>query len=91
MSLRADVEWPISIVLSKGALLRYQFLFRHLFFCRHVEQRLTEAWTAHQQCKELELREQLALSWALRHRMLHFIRNLVYYMQVEVIEPRWHA
>lgn len=82
--------WPLSIVLSRKAITKYQLLFRHLFFCRHVERRLGASWMAHQSCKELNLRTQLATSYALRQRMLHFIQNLVHYMTFEVVEPRWH-
>ena len=32
----------------------------------------------------------LAPTYTLRHRMLHFIQNLLYYMMVEVLEPRHH-
>lgn len=30
------------------------------------------------------------IGYALRQRMLHFLQNLLYYMQVEVIEPHYH-
>lgn len=28
-------------------------------------------------------------AFALRHRMLHFIQNLLYYITIEVLEPSW--
>lgn len=84
------VEWPLNIVLSQQVLYKYQLLFRHLFYCKHVERRLCRAWTAHQECKELNLRGALSRSYAARQRMLHFMQNLVYYMTFEVIEPHWH-
>lgn len=30
-------------------------------------------------------------AFALRHRMLHFIQNLLYYITVEVLEPSWQV
>lgn len=30
-------------------------------------------------------------AFALRHRMLHFIQNLLYYITVEVLEPSWQT
>lgn len=89
-SLDYKVEWPLSIVLSRGALSRYQMLFQHLFFCKHVERRLCNTWLSQQATKELRLGDLFAQWHGLRHRMLHFMQNLTYYMMTEVLEPRWH-
>jgi gamma-tubulin complex component 2 len=83
------VPWPVSLVVSGESLDKYQMLFRHIFACKHVERKLSQAWTALQACKELSLRRELAMAHTLRGRMHHFVRNLVYYMTVEAIEPRW--
>jgi gamma-tubulin complex component 2 len=72
--LDVPVSWPLSLVLSPSAMLKYQLLFRHLFFCRYVERSVCGAWVAHQACKELELRATLALSFTLRQKMLHFLQ-----------------
>eukprot|EP01138_Halocafeteria_seosinensis_P014691 gb/GECG01014996.1/.p1 GENE.gb/GECG01014996.1/~~gb/GECG01014996.1/.p1 ORF type:complete len:1355 (+),score=181.62 gb/GECG01014996.1/:1-4065(+) len=90
LTLDYIIDWPLNIVLSRGALVKYQLLFRHLFYCKHVERRLCRAWTAHQECKELNLRGALSRSYLARQRMLHFMQNLIYYMTFEVIEPQWH-
>lgn len=73
--LDVRVSWPLTLILSPAAMLRYQLLFRHLFFCRYVERSVGGAWVAHQACKELELRATLALSFTLRQKMLHFLRT----------------
>lgn len=87
-----SVPWPASLVLSKHAITKYQLLFRHLFFVRHVERSVTTSWSSHQSCKELGIavRSLLSLSFGLRQRMLHFLHNISYFITVEVIEPRWH-
>lgn len=89
-SLDYKVEWPLSLVFSKRELTKYQLLFRHLFFCKHVERQLCITWQAFQRTKELDLRRTLSAWQVLRQRMLHFMQNLVYYMMNEVLEPRWH-
>ncbi len=33
------VEWPVSLILSKKALTKYQLIFRHLFHIKHVRLR----------------------------------------------------
>lgn len=88
LSLR--VPWPASLVLHAGAMSKYQLLFRHLFFVRHVQRCLAASWQAQQSCKHLALRSVLIRSCALRQRMLHFMHNLMHYMTSEVLEPRWH-
>ncbi|GAB9466560.1 hypothetical protein Gpo141_00003931 [Globisporangium polare] len=90
-TLDYKVKWPLALVVSCGALTKYQMIFRHLFFCKHVERRLCDAWLNHQTTKELSLRSDLGPSFCLRQRMLHFQQNFVYYMMFEVISPRWHA
>lgn len=32
-----DVQWPVSLIISRRSLKRYQILFRFLFQCRLVE------------------------------------------------------
>ncbi|KAH9089812.1 hypothetical protein LEN26_018985 [Aphanomyces euteiches] len=91
LTLDYKVKWPLSLVISSGALNKYQMIFRHLFFCKHVERRLCDAWRNHQATKELSLRATLTKSYCLRQRMLHFQQNFVYYMMFEVISPRWHS
>ena len=39
-----DVQWPISLILNRKSLAMYQMLFRHLFYCKHVEKLLSNVW-----------------------------------------------
>ena len=89
-TLDIRVRYPLSIVLSRQALTKYQLIFRHLFFCKHVERQLCSTWLSHQATKELDLRSTLGPDYCLRQRMLHFLQNFEYYMMFEVLEPRWH-
>eukprot|EP00750_Incisomonas_marina_P030421 INCI7499.3.p1 GENE.INCI7499.3~~INCI7499.3.p1 ORF type:complete len:369 (-),score=68.23 INCI7499.3:145-1251(-) len=90
-SLGYQVDWPLSLIISRQALIKYQILFRHLFFCKHVEKLLCSTWQEQQVTKELDLGRAMGRSYALRQRMLHFVQNLIYYITVEVLEPRWHS
>ena len=87
----SKVDWPLSLIISRQALIKYQILFRHLFFCKHVEKLLCSTWQEQQVTKELDLGRAMGRSYALRQRMLHFVQNLIYYITVEVLEPRWHS
>lgn len=84
------VGWPVSIVLSRRAITKYQLLSRLLYFSKHVERRVLSCWQDHQSTKNLNVRGELGTPYCLRHRMLHFLQNFVYYMTVEVISPRSH-
>ncbi|XP_065054316.1 gamma-tubulin complex component 2-like isoform X2 [Rhopilema esculentum] len=89
-SLDYVVKWPLSLILSKKALTKYQMLFRHLFYSKHVERQLCSLWTINKGVKQ----QGKSTSWFstaldLRQRMIHFVQNLEYYMMFEVIEPNW--
>ena len=42
------VTWPVSLVLSRNAIVKYQLIFRHLFHCKHVERQLSTSWLSQQ-------------------------------------------
>jgi hypothetical protein len=94
LQLDYQVAWPASIVFSRRAITKYQLLSRLLYFSKHVERRLLHAWQGQQASRTVSraqhspLQMILRLSYTLRHRMLHFIQNFVYYMTLEVIHPR---
>ncbi|XP_022084041.1 gamma-tubulin complex component 2-like [Acanthaster planci] len=85
------VRWPESLILSRKALTRYQILFRHLYYCKHVERILCNLWVLNKAAKQYTLHSSkwYAAAFALRQRMLHLVQNLQYYMMFEVIEPNW--
>ena len=58
---------------------------------KYVEQKLGEVWKNDQSLKELQVASKLASGYHIRHKMLHFCKNCIYYMTVEVLEPKWHT
>lgn len=86
-----EVKWPVSLVLNRKAIACYQMIFRHLFYCKHVERLLCRIWICNKVAKSFALRaaKTYASAFALRQRMLNCVQNLEYYMMVEVIEPNW--
>lgn len=91
-TLDYEVQWPLSLILSKKALTKYQMLFRHLFYAKHVERLLCHLWASNKQSKKdmLHKRSWYSIAFALRQRMIHLVQNFEYYMMFEVIEPNWH-
>jgi gamma-tubulin complex component 2 len=102
-SLDYDVKWPISLVINRNCLTRYQMLFRFLFYIKYIERLLCNVWRAHKnggrrrrrvggggrERKNILTKPNGAAY--LRHKMLHFVQNLLYYMSFEVIESHWHT
>lgn len=92
------VPFPLSLVISRVTLTRYQLLFRYLLSLRHLETLLISSWTEHS--KEMTWRRRSGSpkielwkrrAWTLRARMLVFVQQLLYYCTAEVIEPNWQA
>ncbi|PNJ30102.1 TUBGCP2 isoform 2 [Pongo abelii] len=86
------VKWPLSLIINRKALTRYQMLFRHMFYCKHVERQLCSVWISNKTAKQHSLpsAQWFAGAFTLRQRMLNFVQNIQYYMMFEVMEPTWH-
>ncbi|GJV62792.1 gamma-tubulin complex component 2 [Tanacetum coccineum] len=91
-SVNYKVQWPLSLVISKKALTKYQLIFRFLFHCKHVHRQLCAAWQVHQGARARD-RHGTAISTSsiLCRNMLKFINSLLHYLTFEVLEPNWHV
>jgi len=47
LTLNYKVQWPLTLVISKKAINKYQLIFRHLLFQKYVETSLEKAWSIH--------------------------------------------
>ncbi|XP_015121074.1 gamma-tubulin complex component 2 isoform X1 [Diachasma alloeum] len=90
-SFNYDVKWPVSLIINKRAIACYQMLFRHLFYCKHIERLLCRVWMSNKIAKTFTHDVAMAYrqAFSLRQRMLDCVQHLEYYMMVEVIEPNW--
>lgn len=91
LSFSYEVRWPLSLILNRKSLACYQMIFRHLFYCKHVERMICQVWRSNKVAKKFPFpsANQYRPAFALRQRMLHCVQNLEYHMMVEVIEPHW--
>ncbi|XP_047338918.1 gamma-tubulin complex component 2 [Impatiens glandulifera] len=90
--LSYKVHWPLSLVISRKALTKYQLIFRLIFHCKHVDRQLCGAWQAHQGVRALNIKgTAISRSSLLCRSMLKFINSLLHYLTFEVIEPNWHV
>ncbi|KAL2249191.1 gamma-tubulin complex component 2 [Sesamum indicum] len=91
-SLSFKVRWPLSLVISRKALTKYQLIFRFLFHCKHVNRQLCAAWQLHQGLRRLDMQGiAISVSSLLCRNMLKFVNSLLHYLTFEVIEPNWHV
>jgi gamma-tubulin complex component 2 len=80
LELDYSVPFPLSLVISRKTVLRYQLIFRHLLSLRHLEtllvtswadQNKTTSWRHKSSDRRLEIWKRRA--WNLRAKMLVFI------------------
>ncbi|KAL2200414.1 Spc98 family-domain-containing protein [Corynascus similis CBS 632.67] len=99
-SLQLDyaVPFPVSLVISRKTIWRYQALFRYLLSLRYLESQLSTTWQTHTRgfvwsyrssARSLETWKRRV--WTLRARMLVFVQQLLYFCTAEVIEPNWQS
>jgi gamma-tubulin complex component 2 len=92
------VPFPLSLVVSRVTLTRYQLLFRYILSLRHLEQLLVSSWVDHSKVtswrhksSDRRIEDWKRRAWCLRSRMLCFVQQLLYFCTNEVIEPNWTA
>ncbi|KAF0466406.1 Spc98 family-domain-containing protein [Gigaspora margarita] len=96
LTLDYTVTFPLSLVISRKALTKYQLLFRHLLHLKYVEQLLCNTWTEHSKSfywrrgsGHPTIEAWKSRVFALRQNMLVFIQQFAYYITNEVLEPQW--
>ncbi|PFH59581.1 hypothetical protein XA68_12125 [Ophiocordyceps unilateralis] len=97
LQLDYSVPFPVSLVISRKTVWRYQALFRYLVSLRYLESQLSTTWQTQTRALSwahrgrngaLEMWKRRA--WTLRARMLVFVQQLLYYCTAEVMEPNWN-
>ncbi|EJD47788.1 Spc97/Spc98 [Auricularia subglabra TFB-10046 SS5] len=97
LTLDYAVKFPLSLVLSRKTILRYQLLFRFLLHLKHVELALGAMWTEHTQPvwrargAPDDLERWRRRVFVLRARMLAFVQQILAFATSEVLEPHWRA
>ncbi|KAI0971370.1 Spc98 family-domain-containing protein [Xylaria arbuscula] len=93
-----QVPFPVSLVISRKTVWRYQAVFRYLLSLKYLESQLSTAWQTHNTgivwshkslTRKLEIWKRRV--WTLRARMVVFVQQVLYFCTLEVIEPNWHS
>lgn len=96
LTLDYAVKFPLSLVISRKTILRYQLLFRHLLQLKLLERALADTWTEHTKAslwrtrsRYPELEQWKGRVFALRARMFAFVQQMYSFAVGEVLEPNW--
>lgn len=96
LELDFTVPFPLSLIISRKTVLRYQLIFRYTLALRHLETSLIDSWAEHNKAiswthkssnRRVEIWKRRA--WNLRSRMLVFVQQMLFYATAEVMEPNW--
>ncbi|CAJ0828336.1 12483_t:CDS:10 [Entrophospora sp. SA101] len=84
------VPFPLSLVISRKSLTKYQLLFRHLFYLKHAEQLLYNTWKEHTKSYYWKhgsghpsIEGWKGQLYALRQKMIVFVQQFIYYVTSE--------
>jgi gamma-tubulin complex component 2 len=96
LQLDYSVPFPVSLVISRKTIWRYQVLFRFLLSLRYLERQLLGSWQSQNtnvawshKTSDREVEFWKRRTFILRARMLSFVQQLIYFCTSEVIEPNW--
>ena len=96
LELDYSIPFPLSLIVSRKTVLRYQLIFRYTLALRHLESLLVDCWQEHSKGKswinkssDRRIESWKRRAWTLRARMLVFVQQMLFFATAEVIEPNW--
>jgi len=96
LELDYAVPFPLSLIISRKTVKRYQVIFRYTLALRHLETLLVDCWSEHSKVKswthkssDMRIEAWKRRAWTLRARMLVFVQQMLFFATAEVIEPNW--
>ncbi|KAL5701301.1 Gamma-tubulin complex component 4 [Ranunculus cassubicifolius] len=107
IALEYSVDWPLQLFFTQEVLSKYLRVFQYLLRLKRTQMELEKSWAAvmHQDhtdfanhrhdrmnCSISQQRRQgIRPMWRVREHMAFLIRNLQFYIQVDVIESQWNV
>ncbi|KAG8897942.1 hypothetical protein FRB99_007776 [Tulasnella sp. 403] len=95
LALDYNVKFPLSLVISRKAILHYQLLFRFLLQLKNTEQALTDMWMEHKappwssRSAHADLERWKMSVVLLRSQMLAFVQTILGYATSSILEATW--
>uniref|UniRef100_A0A5B7C4N5 Gamma-tubulin complex component n=1 Tax=Davidia involucrata TaxID=16924 RepID=A0A5B7C4N5_DAVIN len=107
IALEYSVDWPLQLFFTQEVLSKYCRIFQYLLRLKRTQMELEKSWASvmHQDhtdfakhrndrmnCPIAQQRRQgFRPMWRVREHMAFLIRNLQFYIQVDVIESQWNV
>ncbi|ODO09771.1 hypothetical protein I350_01988 [Cryptococcus amylolentus CBS 6273] len=92
-----SVKFPLSLVISRKTIARYQLIFRFLLHLHHLESSLSAMWLEHKapawrnNSGNDDIERWKMRIFSLRTRMAAFVRQVLAFATGEVLDPNWKA
>ncbi|WVQ72425.1 hypothetical protein IAR50_001977 [Cryptococcus sp. DSM 104548] len=92
-----SVKFPLSLVISRKTIARYQLIFRFLLHLHHLESSLSAMWLEHKapawrnNSGNEDIERWKMRIFSLRTRMAAFVRQVLAFATGEVLDPNWKA
>ncbi|KAK3020859.1 hypothetical protein RJ639_045541 [Escallonia herrerae] len=107
IALEYFVDWPLQLFFTQEVLSRYCRIFQYLLRLKRTQMELEKSWASvmHQGHSDFakrrndrmdysvsqQRRQRFRPMWRVREHMAFLIRNLQFYIQVDVIESQWNV
>lgn len=89
------MQFPLSLVISRKAITRYQLIFRFLLSLRYLEFSLANMWSEHKasnwrkSTKSPDMERWKRHIFVLRAQMLQWVQHMLGFVTGDVLETRW--
>ncbi|KAL9247154.1 hypothetical protein vseg_020617 [Gypsophila vaccaria] len=106
ITLEYSIDWPLQLFFSQEVLSKYRRVFQYLLKLKRTQMELEKSWASvmHQDHSDFaerrndpakgstlqQRRQRFRPMWRVREHMAFLIRNLQFYIQVDVIESQWN-
>ncbi|MED6121398.1 Gamma-tubulin complex component 4 [Stylosanthes scabra] len=106
LALEYSVDWPLHLFFTQEVLSKYLRVFQYLLRLKRTQMELEKLWASvmHQYHRDFAKRKKDRTKsptaqqipqgsrpmWRVREHMAFLIRNLQFYIQVDVIESQWN-
>ncbi|KAL6515969.1 Gamma-tubulin complex component 4 [Orobanche gracilis] len=107
IALEYSVDWPLHLFFTQEVLSKYLRIFQYLLRLKRSQMELEKSWASsmHQDHSDFakrhnkstqsstsqQRRQRFRPMWRVREHMAFLIRNLQFYIQVDVIESQWNV
>ncbi|XP_059625659.1 gamma-tubulin complex component 4 homolog [Cornus florida] len=107
IALEYSVDWPLHLFFTQEVLSKYRRIFQYLLRLKRTQMELEKSWASvmHQDHTDFarrrndrmkcsltqQRRQRFRPMWRVREHMAFLIRNLQFYIQVDVIESQWNV